>query len=191
MDATHQEAPDDYKPGNKRPPKHTQFKPGQSGNPSGLRKNHTGGSVLPRRNLKSAVLAGLDEQRVVIVNGKRRQASFQELIVERLLAMAANGDSKALGQLLPLIHAFEGDLLAQLPRPPNSIEAEQKHMRQMQNLYRAMQMHAIAMFKKHDTEEKRKQFLLEADKECKSLLNKIDVSANDDGKTLNLILHME
>jgi hypothetical protein len=177
MDATHQEAPDDYKPGNKRPPKHTQFKPGQSGNPSGLRKNHTGGSVLPRRNLKSAVLAGLDEQRVVIVNGKRRQASFQELIVERLLAMAANGDSKALGQLLPLIHAFEGDLLAQLPRPPNSIEAEQ--------------MHAIAMFKKHDTEEKRKQFLLEADKECKSLLNKIDVSANDDGKTLNLILHME
>ena len=73
--------------GYKKPPRHTQFKPGQSGNPKGRPKK---AATLPD------VLSKELRTRVPIVNnGERRKVSMLEAIVKQHLNKAASGDSKA------------------------------------------------------------------------------------------------
>jgi len=73
--------------GYKKPPRHTQFKPGQSGNPKGRPKK---AATLPD------VLSKELRTRVPIVNnGKRKKVSMLEAIVKQHLNKAASGDSKA------------------------------------------------------------------------------------------------
>jgi hypothetical protein len=67
--------------------------------------------------LKTAVLAALEEKRSVLVNGKRRNLTNQELLVERLMGLAIKGSPKAMDQLLRLISEIEKSLPAELPKP--------------------------------------------------------------------------
>lgn len=75
-----------------RPPKHSRFKPGQSGNPKGRPK----GARSPR-----ALWNELIEGTVVVNDGKRkRRITKRELIYSTLLTSAARGDAKAREQVL-------------------------------------------------------------------------------------------
>ena len=81
----------DYKVGYKNPPKHTQFKPGQSGNKSGRKKGC--------RNIKTDLVEELSEIIVVQENGKEKRASKQRIFLKQLCNNAIKGDDKA-GRLL-------------------------------------------------------------------------------------------
>lgn len=78
--------------GYKRPPKHTQFKPGQSGNPRGRRK-----SV---RNFKTDLLDELREQIPIRENGRERKISKQRAFIKALVAAAIKGDMRATNALV-------------------------------------------------------------------------------------------
>jgi Family of unknown function (DUF5681) len=80
-----QRAPDAV--GNKRPPKHTQFRPGQSGNPNGRPR----GSV----NLRTRVTKQLRKVVTVTKNGKQTRMAKADLIALQLVDAATKGDLKA------------------------------------------------------------------------------------------------
>jgi hypothetical protein len=84
-----------YEVGRGKPPKHSQFKPGQSGNPDGARKK--------RRSSVSSTMSDAFSERVsVTVNGKQKTMTKKELVVEQLIAKTLKGDLKALRKLLKL-----------------------------------------------------------------------------------------
>lgn len=95
--------------GYKKPPRHTQFKPGQSGNPKGRPKK---AATLPD------VLSKELRTRVPIVNnGKRKKVSLLVAIMKQHLNKAANGDAKAAAMVLNLIKENKlevGDNLSEL-----------------------------------------------------------------------------
>jgi uncharacterized protein DUF5681 len=78
---------DDEGTGYKRPPKSTQFKPGQTGNPKGRPKNV--------RNFKTDLCDELSERITVRENGLERKISKQRALVKALVAAAIKGDMRA------------------------------------------------------------------------------------------------
>ena len=78
--------------GYKRPPQHTQFKPGQSGNPRGRSKNV--------RNFKTDLIDELREQIPVRENGRERKISKQRAFIKALVAAAIKGDMRATNALV-------------------------------------------------------------------------------------------
>jgi hypothetical protein len=89
----------DYSVGYGKPPKHSQFKPGQSGNPHGKAKG--------RKNLATELMEELAERVVVTENGRQKKLSKQTIILKRMVTDAAQGDAKARDQLLKLIGQIE------------------------------------------------------------------------------------
>jgi hypothetical protein len=77
----------DYEVGNRRPPKHSRFKPGVSGNPKGRPR----GSV----NLRTRVAQQLRKSVTVTDNGRPVTMSKADLIARRIVDAAAKGDLKA------------------------------------------------------------------------------------------------
>ena len=93
---------DDNDVGYRRPPKHSQFKPGQSGNPRGRK---------PGAKTATQVLAGILGQKVKVTeNGKRRSISMLEVATKQLVNKAAGGDNQASKLLFSMI-AGVGDQL--------------------------------------------------------------------------------
>lgn len=88
-------ASDDYEVGYGKPPRHTQFPPGKSGNPRGRRKGS--------RGLKTDLHAELSATHTITINGRPIKGSRQQLMVKTLATRAASGDLKAQALLLPLI----------------------------------------------------------------------------------------
>ena len=75
-----------YKVGYKKPPLHTQFKPGQSGNPSGLAK-------IPS-NFKEMFLKELYRKVPAMENGKPVKKSQLELLAEAVVRDGITGNTK-------------------------------------------------------------------------------------------------
>ena len=84
-----------YEVGYKKPPRHSQFKPGQSGNPKGRPKR--------TKNLKTDLREDISETVSVIENGSSRVVSKQRAIVKRTVAKALGGDARATEQIIKLI----------------------------------------------------------------------------------------
>lgn len=81
----------DYEVGYGKPPKHTQFKPGQSGNPRGRPRG--------TKNLKTDLMEELGEKIVVREGEETRRVSKQRAVVKTLVAKTLKGDARA-GRLL-------------------------------------------------------------------------------------------
>ena len=77
----------DERVGYGRPPSHTRFQPGQSGNPDGRPKGH--------RNLKTELEEELAERIRVTEGGKERRISKRRALVKAQLAKAIKGDPRA------------------------------------------------------------------------------------------------
>jgi hypothetical protein len=75
-----------------RPPKHTQFAKGKSGNPKGRGKGV--------RNFETEIEEELNTRVPVTENGKRKKITKRKAIVKQLVNKAATGDQKAIPILL-------------------------------------------------------------------------------------------
>lgn len=92
-DATH--APDTYAVGYGRPPLHSRFKPGQSGNTKGRQKQS--------RNMRTVLQQVLSEDMQIRESGRVRRMPAFEALVRTTLNRAFKGDPKAMASLLVLV----------------------------------------------------------------------------------------
>ena len=94
--------PDDesaYAVGYGKPPRHSRFEPGQSGNPRGR--------PLGSKNLSSLLKKALDEPVIVVENNRRRRIAKREAIVKQFVNQSAKGDLKATQLLLSILRDLE------------------------------------------------------------------------------------
>lgn len=82
-----------------KPPSNAQFKPGQSGNPTGRPKG--------AKNFGTAIEDELRARVTVTENGRRKRVSKREVIAKRLVNRAAEGDLRAVPLLFNEARAHE------------------------------------------------------------------------------------
>jgi hypothetical protein len=82
-----------------KPPKRTQFKKGQSGNPRGRPKG--------KPNLATVLEKALREKVIINENGRRKIITTLEASVKQLVNKAAAGDPRAMQQLTALARVGE------------------------------------------------------------------------------------
>src|SRR3954453_23278882 len=100
--------PCDYEVGYGKPPHHTRFKRGQSGNPRG----RPSGS----KNLATVLSEALNELVIVAENGGRRKITKRQAIITQLVNQSAKADWRATKILLDMLQALES------PTEPTSAE---------------------------------------------------------------------
>jgi uncharacterized protein DUF5681 len=83
-----------YRVGYGKPPEHTRFRKGRSGNPKGRPKRSENFARLARRTL--------NERIVVRENGERRSISKLEAVLKQLINKAATGDQRAIRDVIKL-----------------------------------------------------------------------------------------
>ena len=84
----------DYDVGFGKPPEHTRYRKGQSGNPSGRPKTPGNLAQLLQRKLCKKI--------VIEENGHRRRVTKLEAIADQLVSRATAGDPSAIRQVLKL-----------------------------------------------------------------------------------------
>ena len=88
----------EYEVGYGKPPRHSRFKPGRSGNPRGRPK----GAVDRKTIVERVFLA----RHTVIEQGKRRQRTVLELVLLALRNRAIDGDPKAFSKFHDLFERY-------------------------------------------------------------------------------------
>ena len=92
---------DDFEVGYGKPPKHTRFMKGQSGNPKGRKK----GSA----SYKSIIAEAFAEPITITVNSERKTMTKREAITQVLMGKALKGDMQALRLRQKLLAGVEED----------------------------------------------------------------------------------
>lgn len=120
-----------YEVGYGKPPQHTRFKKGQSGNPKGR--------PLGCKNSATLLREALGEQVVVSENGRRMTMSKKQAIIKQIVNKAASGDHRSIQLLLlsqlPLIEGYSdssGSAAVQTPVLPVQQSMEQKRARALE-----------------------------------------------------------
>jgi hypothetical protein len=89
----------DYDVGYAKPPRQTQFKKGQSGNPRG----RPGGA----KNLSTLLSEALNEPVIVAENGRHRKITKRQAAFKQLVNEAAKGNWRALKLLVDILQDIE------------------------------------------------------------------------------------
>ena len=112
----------DYEVGYGKPPRHTRFTKGQSGNPRGRPPG--------AKNLKTLLSEALNEPVIVTENGGRRKVSKRQAIVTQLVNRSATADFRAIKILLDIVRDMERQTE---PTPDTSdfSEADEKVLEQI------------------------------------------------------------
>ncbi len=92
--ANYTEAKANYKVGYKKPPKHTQFKPGQSGNPKGRPKGKT--IAESARDHRTMIMRALHVQVPIVENGAELYMPLLEAAYRQTAISAAKGNLAAM-----------------------------------------------------------------------------------------------
>ena len=109
---------DNYETGYRKPPRHTRFRKGHSGNPRGRPKG--------AKNLKTDLLEELRERISVRDQGRSRSFSKQRALIKSLMARALQGNMAALAQLVTLIMRVIGpDAVAESQEAPLTPEEQE------------------------------------------------------------------
>jgi hypothetical protein len=89
----------DYEVGYGRPPQHTRFKRGQSGNPKGRPRES--------KNLPTLLTEALNQRVMVAENDGRRRITKREAIITQLVNRSAKADLRAIKILLDILQEIE------------------------------------------------------------------------------------
>lgn len=100
---------DRYELGYRKPPKHTQFVKGRSGNPKGRPRGS--------QNLDTLLAKAARERVKVTVNGVTRQISKLEASLIQLFNKAASGDPRAIREALSWVRLYTESQQEGLPSP--------------------------------------------------------------------------
>lgn len=93
----------DYEVGYRKPPKHTRFKKGQSGNPKGRPKGH--------KNISTIMKDLMDRPVTIKQNGQERRVPFSEAFVHRLAGRSLDGSPRDMIALMKAIHDYMPEVL--------------------------------------------------------------------------------
>jgi hypothetical protein len=121
---------DKYEVGYGRPPAAGRFKPGQSGNPNGR----------PRRRKKAmpaifALLCESLQQKIrVEQNGRSRDITVLNAIVQRITHAALKGDLKA----IEFIFRHEAEISQHAPRPESEWDLSKMSAEEISKIYRSL-----------------------------------------------------
>jgi hypothetical protein len=113
----------DYEVGYGKPPRHTRFKKGQSGNPRGRPKGS--------KNLPTLLTEALNESVVVAENGRRRKITMRQAIIKQLVKRSATADLRAMKILLDMVRDLEGQTEPVCPETAEFSQADEKVLEQL------------------------------------------------------------
>jgi hypothetical protein len=88
--------PQPYRVGYKKPPVHSQFKPGQSGNSNGRKKK-------PAPVVSDIVLEELNELQTIEKDGTRIRIPLLRIMIKQYIRSAAKGNTRALLTIMELL----------------------------------------------------------------------------------------
>jgi Family of unknown function (DUF5681) len=112
-----------YEVGYGKPPRHTRFKKGQSGNPRGRPKGS--------KNLTTLLTEALNEPVLVAENGGRRKITMRQAIIKQLVKRSATADLRAIKILLDLVRDIEGQTEPASSETSAFSEADEKVIEQL------------------------------------------------------------
>ena len=99
----------DYAVGYGKPPRHSGFQKGRSGNPKGRPKGS--------KNFATLLTEALDEKVQVTEDGRRRRIAKRELVIKQLVNKSAAADLRAIKQLTDIVQGIEWRTGAAHPPP--------------------------------------------------------------------------
>jgi len=107
-----------YEVGYGRPPKHTRFKPGQSGNPKGR--------TAQSRNVKTIVTQVLDEPMSIREGNRVRKVTRFEALVRMMTSRAFKGDQKAFSLLTAMMRhvGYGSEVIEHISELPSGVDHE-------------------------------------------------------------------
>src|SRR6266478_4511336 len=112
----------DYKVGPGRPPLHTRFRKGQSGNPGGRGK----------KQLSTLLADALNEPAFVTIDGERRKITKREAVVLQLVDKSTSADLRATKMLFDMMKEAEHKAGVAVPPPePRRLSAPDKEVVQL------------------------------------------------------------
>jgi hypothetical protein len=99
----------EYAANYRKPPLHTRFKKGQSGNPRGR----------PKKNLPALLVAALNEPVFVTIDGERRKITKREAVITQLVNESAGANLRATKMLIDMMKDIERKTEAEPPLEPH------------------------------------------------------------------------
>jgi hypothetical protein len=117
------EDPRDYEVGYGKPPRHTRFVKGRSGNPRGRPPG--------AKNFTTLLSEALNETVIVAENGGRRKVTKRQAIITQLVNRSATADFRAIKILLDIVRDIERKTEPTAPETSDFSEADEKVLEQI------------------------------------------------------------